>query len=475
MLKRHLYFLILIADLTCIALTLLGAYLLRYGADVRRGFNQPVPDAQFLLLAISLAVWTLLYLTMHLDGFRNGWQFSAVIGKTSTSIALLMAAIVTCGYSTKVYFSRLVLFYFAMLLWLGIILIRYATYGYLRFQARSGRTRKVIVISDNDLSREIVDRIGRHPELLYEIVGSLSPFGSTVIGNRSSSPSASNVFGSLEVPALLKKLGVQELLVLLKDTPGIELQNCLIRCQEEGMRIHLLPQPYELYISRPKLTQIDGVPLITLERASFSPVALMVKRVFDLIVSIGLALPATIVLGGCSGVLWATQRRLFRSEARCGRFGRPFTMYRLAIEIDDTKASPFQKLLRRLSIADLPQLLNVFRGQMSLVGPRPESPERVRYYSEWQKQRLRVPPGMTGLAQVNGLREQHSSEEKTRYDLQYILNWTPALDFVLLLQTMWTLAKRLFVRADKQDPPRLNRRVPQTGTASPRLFSSIGE
>ena len=385
MLKRHLYILILLADLTCIMSTLLGAYFLRYGADLRRGFDQPVPDAQYLLLAISLTVWTFLYLTMHLDGFRNGWQVSTVIGKTSTSIALLIAAIVICGYSTRVYFSRLVLSYFAVLLWLAIILIRYATYGYLRFRARAGRTRKVIVISDNDLSREIIDRIGRHPELLYEIVGSLSPFGSTVIGSRGSSQSASNVFGSLELPALLKKLGVQELLVLLKDTPGIELQNCLIRCQEEGMRIHLLPQPYELYISRPKLTQIDGVPLITLERASFSPIALMVKRVFDLIVSIGLALPATLVLGGCSGILWATQRRLFRSEARCGRFGRPFTMYRLDVESDDATAPPFHRFLRRLSIADLPQLLNVFRGQMSLVGPRPESPERVRYYSGMAK------------------------------------------------------------------------------------------
>jgi lipopolysaccharide/colanic/teichoic acid biosynthesis glycosyltransferase len=90
----------------------------------------------------------------------------------------------------------------------------------------------------------------------------------------------------------------------------------------------------------------------------------------------------------------------------------------------------------------LPQLWNVLRGDMSLVGPRPESPERVKYYSEWQRQRLKVRAGVTGLAQVNGLREQHSSEDKTRFDLQYILNWSPLLDLSLILQTVWTLLSR---------------------------------
>jgi lipopolysaccharide/colanic/teichoic acid biosynthesis glycosyltransferase len=241
------------------------------------------------------------------------------------------------------------------------------------------------------------------------------------------------------------------------------------------MQIHLLPQPYELYVSRPRLTEIDGVPLITLERPSFSPVALGVKRIFDLIVSTALLLPATIVLVCCSGTLRLGRRRLLCRETRCGRLGRPFAMYRLDVEAEDAKATPFHKALRRLSISELPQLLNVLRGQMSLVGPRPEPPERVRYYSEWQKQRLRVPPGMTGLAQVNGLRDQHSSEEKTRYDLQYILNWTPVLDCALLLQTIWTLASRLFVRVDKGDPPKVNESFPKTSGVSQRVIGSIGE
>jgi lipopolysaccharide/colanic/teichoic acid biosynthesis glycosyltransferase len=79
---------------------------------------------------------------------------------------------------------------------------------------------------------------------------------------------------------------------------------------------------------------------------------------------------------------------------------------------------------------------------MSLVGPRPESPDRVRQYSEWQRKRLTVRPGITGLAQVNGLRDQHASEDKTRFDLLYVLEWNPLMDLLLLFRTIATLGKR---------------------------------
>ena len=126
-------------------------------------------------------------------------------------------------------------------------------------------------------------------------------------------------------------------------------------------------------------------------------------------------------------------------------------MYRLDVDRHAVHATAFQRFLCWLSISELPQLFNVLLGQMSLVGPRPESLEQVRDYSAWQQRRLNIKPGITGLAQVNGLREQHSSEEKARYDLQYMVHWTPIGDLVLLLQTLWTLAARLW--ADAEPPP----------------------
>jgi lipopolysaccharide/colanic/teichoic acid biosynthesis glycosyltransferase len=114
---------------------------------------------------------------------------------------------------------------------------------------------------------------------------------------------------------------------------------------------------------------------------------------------------------------------------------------------------------------------------MSLVGPRPESPERVKHYSDWQRQRLSVEPGLTGLAQVQGLREEHSSEQKARFDLQYIFHWSLFLDLSLILQTVWTLALRL-VRPERvpaalaDDPAVLRSAYRKEGVHADRAESS---
>jgi hypothetical protein len=118
-------------------------------------------------------------------------------------------------------------------------------------------------------------------------------------------------------------------------------------------------------------------------------------------------------------------------------------MLRLNVDRNPRNGSGFERFLSQSSISELPQFWNVFRGEMSLVGPRPEGPERAQRYSAWQQQRLSIKPGMTGLAQVHGLREQHPSEDKTRHDLQYMLRPSLLKDLSLLIETMWTLALRL--------------------------------
>jgi lipopolysaccharide/colanic/teichoic acid biosynthesis glycosyltransferase len=119
-------------------------------------------------------------------------------------------------------------------------------------------------------------------------------------------------------------------------------------------------------------------------------------------------------------------------------------MLRLNVDRPVRSQSRFESLLDRMSITELPQLWNVLRGQMSLVGPRPDPLVRTSLYSEWQQRRLKVKPGMTGLAQVHGLREYSSSEQKTRFDLQYAINPYLLWDVSLLLQTIWTLFLRIF-------------------------------
>jgi len=146
-------------------------------------------------------------------------------------------------------------------------------------------------------------------------------------------------------------------------------------------------------------------------------------------------------------VVYVRKGTAFRRELRCGRNGAPFWMYRLNIDRDEKCLQGYLRILAQFSLTELPQLWNVLKGEMSLVGPRPESRDRVRHYSAWQRQRLTVISGLTGLAQVRGLREEHSSAEKARFDLQYIGQWSLFLDLSLLLQTAWALLMR-FVKED---------------------------
>jgi lipopolysaccharide/colanic/teichoic acid biosynthesis glycosyltransferase len=210
--------------------------------------------------------------------------------------------------------------------------------------------------------------------------------------------------------------------------------------------VQLVPQRYELYLSKAKLTEIEDVPLLSLEEQTLSTVGLKVKRIFDLLGVLPLLVLSLPLLVLSAAALRSQKDKVLRKELRCGKKGRLFWMYRLNVDREAPDLSGCEWVLVRFSITELPQLWNVLKGDMSLVGPRPESPERVKHYSMWQRQRLSVTPGVTGLAQVNGLRENHSSEEKAHFDLQYIFHWSLFLDLSLLLQTIFTLVARLTQR-----------------------------
>ena len=206
-----------------------------------------------------------------------------------------------------------------------------------------------------------------------------------------------------------------------------------------------MPQPYLLYLSKPELVDLGGLPLLQLKDAATGmPSNPIWKRVLDLALATCLLLLSLPVILVAAAILKAKKGRGFCRELRCGQHGKPFWIYRLNSERKASGLTRAELLMQHVSLTELPQLLNVLRGEMSLVGPRPEGLERANRYSDWHRQRLSVKPGMTGLAQVHGLRHQNSSEDKTRYDLQYIMRRSVFQDISLLLQTIWTLTGRLF-------------------------------
>ena len=218
--------------------------------------------------------------------------------------------------------------------------------------------------------------------------------------------------------------------------------------------LQFVPDLLALHTSRMRLTEIAGIPFISVREEALSGVDRVVKRSFDVLATgLGLLLLSPLLLVLAALVKLSSPGPVFYKQARVGRDGREFDMIKFRsmrtdaeqktgpvwTTEDDPRVTGIGKFLRRSSLDELPQLWNVLRGDMSLVGPRPErrvfvekfSQEMPRYF-----ERHRVQSGLTGWAQVHGLRGNTSISERTLYDLHYVENWSLTLDVKILLMTI---------------------------------------
>jgi lipopolysaccharide/colanic/teichoic acid biosynthesis glycosyltransferase len=445
---------VLLLDLVWIAAAFALAYVLRYayveiGSETWTSFREFLPA-----VASALLIWTFLYLSKNLEGFKGGWHLPTLFSQIVVAVFFLMAFLLALAFLQRHYYSRLLLFYLGCLLPIGLIGIRCLARLVISSRSWNGATRRAVILGSGHLAHELAYKISRHPEMLLEVVGLLYPSGSDSSNGFVTPPQGLFSLQSLNVHNLLQEKNVSELIVILPQPPGSDAEKMISKCREAGMLVRLVPQWYELYVSEAQMIEIDGVPLISLEERNVSPVALGLKRAVDLLGGLFLLILSFPIFLISVVNLNRRHGRALSQELRCGRAGISFQMFRLNIDRENPSLSGFERLLLRFSLTELPQLWNVVRGDMSLVGPRPESPERVRHYSDWQRQRLSVTPGLTGLAQVHGLRDQHSSEEKARFDLEYIFHWSLFLDFSLIVQTVWTLVVRLL------KPPQAKTKAP---------------
>jgi lipopolysaccharide/colanic/teichoic acid biosynthesis glycosyltransferase len=454
--NRKLRYAILGADLLWIG----GAFVF---ADLLCGRpsigTAPFVDGPAVLAA--LLVWVVLYFSKKLEGFCRGWHLPSVFAQVTVGVCYLMVALLVLALCAGYDYSRAGLLYVSGLLPLGFIGIRCSAWRFVTLRAHRRSRRKVVILGTGRTARELAHKITLHPETSMEVAGVLFPSETDPPRQPATGTSSSISLRSLSILNLLQKNNVQELIIVEPVPPGQETEKLIFNCRRAGIRIHLVPQHYELYLSRAELNEIDDVPLLSLEERRLPVMGVRVKRCFDIVGALLLLVVSAPLLALASSALYGKKGKAFRKELRCGKNGVPFWMYRLNIDREAKGLHGYERILVQFSLTELPQLWNVIKGEMSLVGPRPESRDRVRHYSMWQRQRLSIQPGLTGLAQVRGLREQHSSEEKTRFDLQYIAHWSVFLDLSLLLQTAWAL----FVRVMKEDrlkivpmlPSKLNR------------------
>lgn len=440
---RKLEVWILLADLACILFAFLGADVLRFGLtwtpDERVSIHRLLP-----FVATTAALWTALSFVMPLDGFRGGWRLSTVLSHLVLGLSCTVAALAAMGYFTRTYVSRLALGYLVVLFFAGLIAVRCGARHLLRARHAGGDVWRIMILGSGRVAQEVAAKIEQHPEMLCRVVGMLFPNQDAeelfVPGLHRRQASQ---LSTLDIFELLGSSKVNEVVVALSQAPSPEIRTLLGRIRNMGVETSMVPQSYELYAAKPTFVTLDGLPLVQLREPGLRRRYVVLKRLLDLTIAAALLMPAFAFLLLPTAVLLITRRRAFRWENRVGHYGKTFRMLRLNVERPVRSESKFERLLEYLSITELPQLWNVLRGEMSLVGPRPDPETRSSRYSDWQQRRLHVMPGMTGLAQVHGLRDSSSPEQKTRLDLQYAVNPYLLWDVSLLLQTIWTLLTRV--------------------------------
>jgi len=239
-----------------------------------------------------------------------------------------------------------------------------------------------------------------------------------------------------------------------------EMKQIFILCEELGIRARVAMNFFQNRLARIEVEELEGIPFLTFTTTPSNETQLAAKRLLDIAVSLlllTLSLPV-ILIAGIAIKLSSPGSVLFKQK-RIGLNGRTFTLYKFRTMIadaherlaevshlnemsgpvfkakDDPRITSVGRVLRKFSLDELPQLWNVLKGDMSLVGPRPPIPEEVRSYHRWQRRRLSMKPGLTCLWQVNG-RNNVDFERWMRMDLQYIDNWSPSLDLKILLRTI---------------------------------------
>jgi lipopolysaccharide/colanic/teichoic acid biosynthesis glycosyltransferase len=420
----------------------LAIYLHYVGTRGDIGFMQHF-QTYSLMLSVAFVVWPLLYFEMSLDGFKGGWHIPAILSKIIVAVSLLMVVVPAFAFLTQNNYSRIVLLYFALFFAAGLVGLRCLFRLLVASYPRNGCDNRCVILGNGPVAKELAVKFASHPELPFYVVGFLFPGESEATNGFATSlgPSVTSV-KTLQVLELLAQRKIQKVIIAMSQSNSAEVRKLVDECRKAAIQVYLVPQWYDLYVSKAELVEIDGLPLLSLEERNRPVVNVALKRVMDVVLSMGLLILVSPLFLFAAFFVYSKKGRAFTTELRCTKDGIPFRMYRLNVDRRAAKAPLYERLFVRWSLTELPQLWNVLRGDMSLVGPRPESAERLKYYSEWQRQRLKVRGGVTGLAQVHGLREQHSSEDKARFDLQYILNWSPFLDLSLILQTVWTLVMR---------------------------------
>ena len=385
-------------------------------------------------------------------GMNLSESLSGLTAMTSASWLLLIAMVFVAGPSAPV--GTLIAFWM-----LAIILLPAARWlSRLTVWSRAAFQERVLIIGAGEVGHTIAAKIGKHAEYRMTLVGFLDDGEARPNGNGGVHVPVIGALGDL--PRIVAEQQVDRVIVAFSKARHNDFLRVVRACADSGVRVNIVPRLFEVVSSRAVVDDVEGIPLLDVAHVELSSFNMGVKRVFDLIVGGVLCvfiLPVLAVLGII--IKLDSRGPVFFRQERMGRAGRPFLIYkfrsmqvgadklRLDLAAQNDYDGPMFKIhedprvtrsghwLRRWSIDELPQILNVMKGDMSLVGPRPLWVEEAKQCRGWTQKRLDITPGITGLWQVLG-RSDIPFEEMVKLDYMYVTGWSLSWDIKLLLQTV---------------------------------------
>ena len=442
----------LVGDLVLVAACWLLAYWLRFhvaGPPLPYQNLPPLADYLLMLLPI-LVVWGVAFRAFGLYRPRRiGSHLSeaADVAKASTMGALVLVAVMTFFFRGYDY-SRVVIVYF-WLLSIGVVWFSRAAFREgLRFARRRGyNLRYAVVVGGGELAATVVRRMQGRPDVGIQVLG--------VVADEKDAATGARWLGTYsDLRAVLDAHQVDHVVLALAHEDYGRLAGLLDAVGDEPVTIHVVPDLLRFASLRGGVEQFEGMPFIHLRESPLYGWSSVAKRVFDFVFSLAtLAVIWPVLLTVAVAVRLSSPGPVLYRQERMGLDGRRFHMLKFRTMLPDAErqtgpkwADPADErrtglgaFLRRFSLDELPQFFNVIRGEMSVVGPRPERPvfvEQFRQTVPGYMLRHKVKSGITGWAQVHGLRGNTSLEKRIQYDIEYIERWSVWLDLKIIAMTV---------------------------------------
>jgi len=409
--------------------------------------------AQLVIQVLSLLTTFFFFRLYHPKGERSRIDLFYNI-LSAVSIATLVAtALSYLAYRSDRDFTRGMVIY-SWALTVLLVMVGRVFSSWVKRHVRRKHPEKLLIVGTGDVARMILQKTRQSPQLGYRVVGFVDGEGNggevagvPILGPRS------------EIERIIREHDVQEVIIALPEANHAELLDLISACESERATVRIFPDLFQIIASELSISDLDGLPLLTVRDVALRGWKLVLKRAMDIVVS-GAALIFLSPLMLLIALLIKLESKgpVFYSQIRVGLDGKPFPMLKFrSMRVDaeketgpvwatpnDPRRTRIGAFLRRTSLDELPQFINVLLGEMSLVGPRPERPIFVEQFKQVvprYMERHKEKAGLTGWAQVNGLRGNTSIVERTKYDLYYIENWSLLFDLKIILRTIINLFK----------------------------------